>query len=216
MEPSQPPNTAGAATAKATYDFSVGQGRKFVRDLLRELRTTHNDLYTLVVRGYIVSPVSGLTIISDPSDIPLLKSDRLAAVDDAALPTMTPTQERKKKTLSQEDKDAYRVSPAIIDQADDRLAVILLSRITSTSGVALLERLGSDGRAMLKACSERDKLPSGISSLSVRARLDAIQSAGITEQSLARPTHGHLGVTYGHLRSRFGWYADLAKRTVQQ
>ena len=83
-------------TARVTYDFTIGNGRTFVRRLLRELRTTHNDLYTLVARGHMVlSPSTGLTIIADIADIPLIQVNKSAAVDEQALPTMTPTKDRK-------------------------------------------------------------------------------------------------------------------------
>ena len=38
---------------------------------------------------------------------------------------------------------------------------------------------------MLKQCSDRDKLPAGISSLAVRAKLDVIQHHGISDPTLA-------------------------------
>ena len=110
-------------TARVTYDFAIGDGRTFVRRLLRELRTTHNDLYTLVARGHMVSPSTGLTIIADIADIPLIAGNRAAAVDEQALPTMTPTKDRKAQPLDAALKDTHKVLPAIIDQADDRLAI---------------------------------------------------------------------------------------------
>ena len=62
---------------------------------------------------------------------------------------------------------------------------------------------------MLRACTARDDLPSCISSLAVRARLDAIQNKGITEPTLAgfqlfltaldeaRATHPNHGIPGG-------------------
>ena len=38
---------------------------------------------------------------------------------------------------------------------------------------------------MLKQCTDCDKLPAGISSLAIRAKLDALQQMGITEPTLA-------------------------------
>ena len=96
MDPTlQPSPNQIPMSARATYDFASGQGRAFVRRLLRELRTTHNDLYTLVARGHMVSPSTGLTIIADIADIPLIQVNKSAAVDEQALPTMTPTKDRK-------------------------------------------------------------------------------------------------------------------------
>ena len=37
---------------------------------------------------------------------------------------------------------------------------------------------------MLKQCSQRDKMPAGISSLAIRAKMDVIQRQGISEPSL--------------------------------
>ena len=140
MEPVlQPSPIQIPMTARVTYDFTIGNGRTFVRRLLRELRTTHNDLYTLVARGHLVSPSTGHTIIADIADLPLIAGSRATAVDEQALPTMTPTKDRKDQTLDAALKDTHKVLPAIIDQADDRLAGIILSRITSEAGVASLE-----------------------------------------------------------------------------
>ena len=141
-------------------------------------------MYTLIARGHLVSP-QGLILIADIADIAQLGKPAAAAIDIDALPTLTPAKERKGAALEPELKVSYQLAPALIDQANDRLAGIILSRITSESGQASLENLGGDGRLMLKRCAERDKLPAGISSLAIRAKLDVIQRQGISDPTLA-------------------------------
>ena len=185
MEPpiSQTPTLAPAPT-RVTWDFTPGGGKDFVRTLMRELRTGDPDLYSLAALGHLVS-TQGIILIADIADIAQLGKPAAAAVDVDALPTLTPAKGRKGDALEDNLKESYNLAPALIDQANDRLAGIILSRITSDSGRASLENLGSDGRMMLKQCSELDKMPAGISSLATRARLDVIQRHGITDPSVA-------------------------------
>ena len=185
MDPliSQTP-TLAPAPKRVTWDYAPGGGKNFVRTLLRELRTGAPDLYSLASRGHMVS-TQGIILIADIADIAQLGKPAAAAVDEEALPTLTPTKERKGDALGDKPKESYKLAPALIDQANDRLAGIILSRITSDSGQASLENLGGDGHLMLKQCAERDKLPAGISSLAIRAKLDVIQRQGISDPTLA-------------------------------
>ena len=145
MDPLISTPTLSLTIRRTTYDYAPGGGRTFVRSLLRELRTAAPDLYSLAAKGHLVNQ-AGLILVANTADIAHLGSTAAAAVDDDALPTLTPTKERKADALDTAHQAYYKLAPALIDQANDRLAGIILSRVTSEPGQASLENLGSDGR----------------------------------------------------------------------
>ena len=98
MDPLISTPTLSLTIRRTTYDYAPGGGRTFVRSLLRELRTAAPDLYSLAARGHLVNQ-AGLILVADIADIALLGSTAAAAVDVDALPTLTPTMERKAGAL---------------------------------------------------------------------------------------------------------------------